>query len=123
MQVKCLNTRKPRCLSLEALDWEDSQLMRPFRDCGLADGFMKVWKVQFACNINEENGVYSCRKDHKRQTTPASSPATLLPASKRARLEENEVVSASNDILFDECKMDEDIKKHFLGKHLFYHLF
>ena len=91
--------------------------MRPIRGCGLADDFMKVWKVQFACDINIENGIYSCKKECRRPTSSAPFPATLLPASKQARLEE-QLLKQQDDISFDECKIDEGIKTHFAGKHI-----
>lgn len=90
--------------------------MRPFRDCGLADGFMKVWKVQFACNINQENGEYCNKKDRRKSASSVSTPATLLPASKRARLEEVHQTAPDDNSDFDESKMDNDIRKHFKGK-------
>jgi hypothetical protein len=77
---------------------------------------MKVWRVQFACNINVENGECSNKKD-RRKSSSVTTPATLLPASKRARLEEIQTTpdSSSN---FDERKMDKDIRKHFLGMYI-----
>ena len=76
--MKCLKVEKPRCLSLKALDWEDNNLMRSFRDCGLSDGFMKVWQLNHACNINQENGEYSNKKERRRSATSGSLQKTAL---------------------------------------------
>lgn len=111
-QVKCLEISKPRCLSLNALDWEDSQVVRPFKDCGLADGFMKVWKLKFQCNINQQTGEYNSKNGNRKAST--STPTALLPASKRARLQE-ETTSLDDSSAFNESEMDETIKDHFLG--------
>lgn len=110
--MKFLNVEKPRCLSLKALDWEDSQVVRPFKDCGLADGFMKVWKLKFHGSINQQTGdyIYTSNNGHRKAAT---TPTALLPATKRARLQEE---STDDGNAFNESEMDENIKEHFLGK-------
>ena len=116
--MKFLKVDKPRCLSLEALDWEDNYVVRPLRDCGLADGFMKVWKQQFLGNINQQNGEYSCKNECRRSASSSNTPTSLLPASKRARLnEETTYLDDSSSKGFNESQMDDNIKEHFLGKY------
>ena len=110
--MKCLDIDKPRALSLDALDWEDNQIVRCFRGCGLADGFVKIWKHQFLPNIDQVDGTYSIyeKVSSKKLLTPPTTPTGLLPASKRARLEEKSVCPA--DSVYDECEMDVIIRQH-----------
>lgn len=55
-------------------------------------------------------------KDRRKSASSVSTPATLLPASKRARLEEVHQTAPDDNSDFDESKMDNDIRKHFKGK-------
>ena len=104
-QVKCLNVVKPRCLSLSALDWEDSSVVRPFRDR----------KQLFFGNIDQVTGEYTKKNERRRASISAHTPLTLLPASKRARYDGRTSQSDGNNS-FNENDMDENIKEHFLGK-------
>lgn len=135
--MKCLLYDKPRSLSLKALNWNDNPLVRCFRGCGHSDGFMKVWKQNFVPVIDKVTGMYSTGfrdlnsppivGDKRRSSTPSSStssksttPTSLLPASKRARIEKEGSSTAllEETGIYNEGEMDNTIKEHFLGKHM-----
>ena len=124
--MKCLNADKPRCLSLKAMDWDDNEEVRAFRGCGQAHGFVNVWKQNFLPNIDQLTVRYSCMDidvpNHRRRSN-SSTPVSLLPASKRARLEEtNSGMDTDNSKTYNEGEMDDNIKEHFLGMRTIYHI-
>jgi hypothetical protein len=79
------------------------------------DGFLKIWKQHFYPKINQLTGAYDdTTSASKRVRSNPSTPTNILvPASKRARLEES---STSEDKTYDESEMDVQIKKKFLGE-------
>ena len=104
-------------LPLKALNWDDNNESRLFRGCGSADGFMKVWKQHFLPNINQHTGVFSCCDEtgiSRQAKSTSSTSVSLLPASKRARLDNG--LSTDTDKVYSETEMDSKIKEHFLGK-------
>ena len=112
---------KSRQVSLKAFSWDDSDLSRTFQGCGEAAGFLRVWENQVKPHLHPESGTYyppiarSSKNDSlpdTRKRPNMSSPPSLVPATKTARLhqEKPSVVSDTTDV-----SMDTAIAKHFLG--------
>lgn len=134
---------KPRLLSLNAFSWDANPLCNRFQSCNDNEGFVEVWKKYIDPYLQKDTGKFSAEPDELSSTQamdtefsslqPASSTPpppppppgrakrksvstpSLTPASKSARVEQDEKMDTETTS-FDEEGMDKTIQENFLGE-------
>ena len=134
MQVKFSLLDKPKQLSLNAFSWDDNYLSLLFRGCGDGAGFLKIWGIHIKPYLNTASGAFSPSSPatssrlssvtnsagQSSQTStlrkrPSTTPPNLMPATKTARLQQEQTAVLS-DADSSTKEMDEEIAQHFLGE-------
>lgn len=129
---------KPRQLSLQAFSWDDNNLSRLFHGSGESAGFLAAWNKHVLPFIHTASGTFSpppipsaSSKGtigsstastseaptvlHKGKRSSLTTPPTLMPATKRARLQQEQAATTDTS---SAKEMDEEIASHSLGEFL-----
>ena len=125
MQVKFIDTDRPRQLSLNAFDCYANTMCNRFQGCKDGEGFISVWNEHIDQFLDKNTGRFQNAEmdssvtvestsasvtEAGKKRKPISTPGSLLPASKVARTEQLSQVECTK-----EEEMDLKIQRHFLG--------